>query len=152
VCRLKNILLSALIGLLVLTGCATAPPSAPEPVVSAPSVVVGPVLEPIDPEYIPEPPRVAVQEPRVVESNQNPALDALVDQALRFLSEREYARAVSTAERAMSIDRYDPRVYLLLAQAHKFSGNLALSRQYAERGLAVSQPDTDTSRALENLK
>jgi len=115
-------------------------------------VVVGPVLEPIDPEYIPEPPRVAVQEPRVVESNQNPALDALVDQALRFLSEREYARAVSTAERAMSIDRYDPRVYLLLAQAHKFSGNLALSRQYAERGLAVSQPDTDTSRALENLK
>lgn len=141
---------------LTVVGCASTAPVASQPrEVGSGPVAVEPadeVFYPAEPEYAPEPPRVVVQEPRVVESNQNPALDSLVDQALRFMSERQYARAISTAERGMSIDRYDPRVYLLLAQAHKFSGNLALSRQYAERGLAVSQSDTDTSRALETLK
>lgn len=148
-------LILSLLGLaLTLVGCASTAP-VPAPPQEAGPVAVDPAEEvfyPAEPEYAPEPPRVVVQEPRVVESNQNPALDSLVDQALRFMSERQYARAISTAERGMSIDRYDPRVYLLLAQAHKFSGNLALSRQYAERGLAVSQSGTDTSRALETLK
>lgn len=135
----------------LLAGCATGPPSASIPEPSSPEVV-SPVLVPAEPEYIPEPPRVVVQEPRVVESNQNPALDQLIDLALRYLSERDYPRAITTAERAMSIDRYDPRVYLLLAQSHRLSGNLALSRQYAERGLAISQTGTETARALENLK
>ena len=148
-------ILLPLLGLaLTVVGCASTAPVAPQPQESSP-VAVEPAEEvfyPAEPEYAPEPPRVVVQEPRVVESNQNPALDSLVDQALRFMSERQYARAISTAERGMSIDRYDPRVYLLLAQAHKLSGNLALSRQYAERGLAVSQSGTDTSRALETLK
>lgn len=139
---------------LALVGCvSTAPVStAPQESASEAEERSTEIYYPGEPSVAPEPPRVVVQEPRVVESNQNPALDALVDQSLRFISERQYARAISTAERAMSIDRYDPRVYLLLAQAHKFSGNLALSRQYAERGLAVSQPGTDTSRALQSLR
>ncbi len=137
---------------LVLGGCASAPPSGSRAPAGGSVVIESATPEPTVPEYVPEAPRVVVQEPRVVESNQNPALDSLVDQSLRFISERHYSRAIATAERAMSIDRYDPRVYLLLAQAHKFSGNLALSRQYAERGLAISQPDTETSRALESLK
>ena len=150
----QKILLPLLGFALTVVGCASTAPVAPQSQESG-AVTVQPTEEifyPAEPAYAPEPPRVVVQEPRVVESNQNPALDSLVDQALRFMSERQYARAISTAERGMSIDRYDPRVYLLLAQAHKFSGNLALSRQYAERGLAVSQSDTDTSRALEALK
>lgn len=151
---MKVFLSIALASVAVLTGCASTAPVAPESQAPAAetSSSAQEVYYPAEPEYVPEPPRVVVQEPRVVESIQNPALDSLVDQALRFMSERQYSRAISTAERAMSIDRYDPRVYLLLAQAHKFSGNLALSRQYAERGLGVSQPNTDTSRALESLK
>ena len=137
----------------LLVACASTTPSAPLPSEDSAAAAMPPtIVFPPEPPIAQEPPRVVVQEPRVVESNQNPALDSLVDQALRQLSDRDYGRAISTAERAMSIDRYDPRVYLLLAQAHRFSGNLALSRQYAERGLAVSQPDTDTSRALEGLK
>lgn len=149
----QRLLLSTLVALF-LGGCASTAPvnNAPQEPAPIPSEPAAEVYYPDDPDAAPLPPRVVVQEPRIVESNQNPALDALVDQSLRFISERQYARAISTAERAMSIDRYDPRVYLLLAQAHKFSGNLALSRQYAERGLAVSQPDTDTSRALESLR
>lgn len=139
----------ALSGGCVSSGPTTPAPQEPQPVVNGSSEEV---YYPPEPVYTEEPPRVVVQEPREVETNQNPALDSLVDQALRFISERSYARAISTAERAMSIDRYDPRVYLLLAQAHRYSGNLALSRQYAERGLAVSQPNTDTSRALESLR
>ncbi len=136
---------------MLLAGCATTPPAVTVPASTSPAVAA-PVLEPAEPTYIPEPPRVVVQEPRVVESNQNPALDQLVDLALRYLSQEDYPRAITTAERAMSIDRYDPRVYLLLAQSHRLSGNLALSRQYAERGLAISQAGTETARALESLK
>lgn len=135
----------------LLAGCATSPPSASIPEPSSPQVV-SPVLVPAEPEYIPEPPRVVVQEPRVVESNQNPALDQLIDLALRYLSERDYPRAITTTERAMSIDRYDPRVYLLLAQSHRLSGNLALSRQYAERGLAISQVGSSIYLSLEALR
>jgi hypothetical protein len=135
----------------LLAGCASSPPSASILAPSSPQVV-STVLEPAEPGYIPEPPRVVVKEPRVVESNQNRALDQLVDLAVGYLSERDYPRAVTTAERAMSIDRYDPRVYLLLAQSHRLSGNLALSRQYAARGLAISQAGTATARALESLK
>ena len=142
----------------LVSGCASSPQqqntavSAVPPVQEAPAQAPEPSLYPAEPELVPEQPRVVVQEPRVVENNQNPALDSLVDQALAFLSARDYPRAINTAERAMSIDRYDPRVYLLLAQAHRLSGNLALSRQYAERGLAISQADSDTARALERLR
>ena len=142
----------------LLSGCASSPQAQNTPVSEVPSMeqasepLPEPSLYPLEPEVVPEQPRVVVQEPRVVESNQNPALDSLVDQALAYLSARDYPRAVTTAERAMSIDRYDPRVYLLLAQAHRLSGNLVLSRQYAERGLAISQADSDTARALERLR
>lgn len=137
---------------LVIVGCATAPQPVFEETAPVASEPTHEVFYPGEPEHVPEPPRVVVQEPRQVESNQNPALDALIDQALQYLSEREYARAVSTAERAMSIDRYDPRVYLMLAQAHRYSGNLALSRQYAERGLAFTQPGSTIYHSLEDLR
>ena len=142
----------------LVSGCASSPqqqniPVSPVPAAQeTPAQTTEPPLYPTEPELVPEQPRVVVQEPRVVVSNQNPALDSLVDQALAYLSARDYPRAVNTAERAMSIDRYDPRVYLLLAQAHRLSGNLPLSRQYAERGLAISQADSDTARALERLR
>ena len=147
-------LLSSLLATTLLGACVSAPPvpdSSVEPIIE-PVVSEPEILIPVEPEIIPEQPRVVVQEPRIVEVNQNPALDSLVDQALSFISNGDYARAITTAERAMSIDRYDPRVYLLLAQAHRQSGNLTLSRQYAERGLAVSLEGTDTSKALERLR
>ena len=149
-------LLSTLVSATLLGACVSAPPvqnSSVEPVFDpVANGAESEVLIPVEPEVIPEPPRVVVQEPRVVEPNRNPALDSLVDQSLSFIANGDYGRAITTAERAMSIDRYDPRVYLLLAQAHRQTGNLALSRQYAERGLAVSQADSDTSRALERLR
>ncbi len=64
----------------------------------------------------------------------------------------EYNRSVALAERAMLIDRYDPEVYLLLARAHRSLGNLALSRQYAARGLAYTEPGSLIYANLQALR
>ena len=148
-------MLNKLLWIFILTGLAacvsTPPPNMPSREsegAAAQSVPVGSDVSAAPPAA----PVIQSAEPRSDLIETNPALEQLLDQAVASMARAEYDRAVSLAQRAMNVDRYDPRVFLMLARAHRSLGNLAQSREYAERGLAFTEPDTSIYRALRDLR
>lgn len=138
-----------LLGAIVTSGCSSVPEQPAPVVVSQPAVVVA---DPV-PDVPPRAPQVPVAaEPVDPVVGTNPAIDSLVDQGWRYIQQREYERAIAVGERALRIDRYDPRVYLILAQTYRLQGDLPLSRQYAQRGLAVADSRSDVYRQLQALQ
>lgn len=131
------------------------------PIVQEPEPATGEIASPAQPEdsgrvVVGQPPapevEISVEEPRDEAVVSDPAVAELLRQAELALQQGDATRSVSLGERAMLIDRYDPQVYLLLARTHRRLGNLALSRQYAGRGLAYTRPGSLIYLQLDALR
>ena len=139
-----------------LSGCAVIPPeSSAPPIVQREPVPAPPTAEP---EPVTAPERVAGSAPIVAQSasrgepDGNPAIDSLLSSGNQSYTAGNYDAAIATAERALRIDRLDPRVYLLLARSYWAKGAYPQANQSARQGLQYSEEGSLIREQLERFR
>lgn len=130
---------AALLLLLVVAGCSTAPTSTPGPVVTD-----GKPIEKTAP-----PPTTPVPEPSV-KTAPGAAYAELLERAESARSRGEYQQALALLERAQRIEPGSARIYLDLAVTHKARGDLQQAKATAERGMLYcsAKNECEALRAL----
>ena len=128
---------AALLLLLVVAGCSTAPTSTPGPVVTD-----GKPAEKTAPPPITPAPSVTTAP--------GAAYAELLERAESARSRGEYQQALALLERAQRIEPGSARIYLDLAVTHKARGDLQQAKATAERGMLYcsAKNECEALRAL----
>ncbi len=79
------------------------------------------------------------------------AVTALLADARRAVTAGQHQVAVTLAERAQRLDPRAAEPYRVLAEAHRELGSVALARQLALKGVALSSPGSRVRADLESL-
>ncbi len=138
--------LSLLAVVLVLTACAQ--------MSSVPVSDVGTPPPPTPTETKPQPePRPPVRqiEPTEQAQPENPAVTKLLAEGWRLHNSGEFDRSNAVAERALRIDRSEPKTFLLMASNYFSMLQLTLAEQLARQGIPLAGGDRTTSRRLQSL-
>ena len=114
----------AVVIIVVLAGCSTAPDRGPVPIEK-------------DPHYTPvTPPATAPQPtPGPATPNTSSAYQGLLNSANSASASGDYEQALALLERAQRIDPDSGEIYLNLAKTYRAKGDEALAAATAERGL-----------------
>lgn len=143
---------------ILLTGCV----STSQVPVSEPPPSNGPHRAPVEPAVsqpdepapavrpAPKPP-VAIRPGSANSDRTARAVAGLLSDGRDLYQQGRYEASISVAERAMRIDRYDPRVYLLLAQNYLARFQLGMAEQLARQGLSVSSDTPSARQALRQV-
>jgi hypothetical protein len=67
---------------------------------------------------------------------------------LKYYRKKQYVKAVSYLEKALTTNKNDPEVYLFLGNASLLTGDLDGARRYFRGGLLVNEKDTELQRGL----
>ena len=121
--------------LLVLIGCAQNPLALERVVADSDSNVL--ILEPSNEPSADSNPSAAPF--TAIESEQNPAVLALIHQAERHWQDGNIQHAEVALERALRINPKDLKLYRLLAELKLESGELQVAAQLVRKGLALAE-------------
>ncbi len=111
------------IGAMILAGCTTAP------VQEEPNVPGKPQGQPT----AGEPTQPELNESR--SRSTAPIVESLLREARQAQARRQWSTAIELAERGLRLDRYQPRLYLVLAESYLQLGKWPASREFARLGL-----------------
>jgi tetratricopeptide (TPR) repeat protein len=89
-------------------------------------------------------PQVAIVQPVVPDKQKSllPLVESRVVQANNELQRKRYEQAINLAEQGLRIDRKEPRLYLVLAQAYQSLANKQQAVYFAKQGLRYAQKNT----------
>lgn len=121
--------------LLILIGCAQNPLALERVVTDSDSNVL--ILEPSNEPSADSNPSAAPF--TAIESEQNPAVLALIHQAERHWQDGNIQHAEVALERALRINPKDLKLYRLLAELKLESGELQVAAQLVRKGLALAE-------------
>lgn len=121
--------------LLILIGCAQNPLALERVVADSDSNVL--ILEPSNEPSADSNPSAAPF--TAIESEQNPAVLALIHQAERHWQDGNIQHAEVALERALRINPKDLKLYRLLAELKLESGELQVAAQLVRKGLALAE-------------
>ena len=78
-------------------------------------------------------------------------IESYIDQANRALSSGQSVKAIELAERGLRINRKEPRLYLVLAEAYAEKANTRQSVLFAKQGLRYADKKSSVYRQLQWL-
>jgi len=122
--------------LLWVAGCSSVGPLAP--------------IEDIAPPVSAQPPQQPPAQP-AVPSGVNAAVAQLLTSGWGQLERGELRAALSSAERAQRLDRFNPEVYLLIATTHYRAAALPLANNIARQGQSYAAAGSAIAKQLEAL-
>ncbi len=134
----KRGLAAATAALLLLAGCSSVGPRAPIEEISTPPVSAQP----------PESTAPSSQQPP---SGVSAAVAELLSSGWQQLDGGEWRAALSSAERAQRLDRFNPEIYLLIATAHYRAAALPLANNIARQGRSYAAAGSAIANRLEAL-
>lgn len=111
------------------------------------------VVSPLPDERIGSPPSSSsvTPAPEPVQTQQNPAVLALLDDAEQARASGDYRAAQGSLQRAQRISPRDPAVYYSLAETHMAQEDYDLAEQVALKGVSVAQGNPYQSQRLWQL-
>jgi len=124
--------------LLVLAGCSSV-------------VQRGPIEEISVPPVSTQPPESAPPRSQQPSSGISAAVAELLTTGWQQLDDGELRAALSSAERAQRLDRFNPEIYLLIATAHYRTAALPLANNIARQGQSYAAAGSAIANRLEAL-
>ena len=100
----------------------------------------------------PEPPQILGQAADIPQRPVNSAVEDLLRSGEELYDARDYDAAIAIAERALRIDRLNPRIYLLIAKSYWAKGAYGEASQTARQGLQYSAERSTVRGELERYQ